>query len=161
MRVPIRDTPLLVLGEAECRAIARLRARAEAAPTALADTLARQRRAVAGRALPDPPERRVMLRFFFQVAYVLEEYPDGLWRRLSITSRRGAAEPHQIAVVMREFGFKTTLSTALAWRAMDTRGSTFTVAELVEKRAARVVAFPATPLAAAPEETETGEDIEG
>jgi hypothetical protein len=92
----------LWLGADERCAIARLRAKAEAAPLApdaVAVAAARRRR---GQTPPLPIPFTLVLPDGFRVAFTIERHPSGPERHLVIC---GAGHPAQVAMLLAEFGF--------------------------------------------------------
>jgi hypothetical protein len=162
--MPILETgpaPLLYIGRHEQVKIAQLRAAAEASPIPLADILLRQRLAVEGRSLPDPAACTILLSFGFRASYVIEEHPDGTWRRLTLTSSRGVIKQEHLDPLLADFGFTTILSASVHWRSRNARESSFSVSELIAARAEpKIVPLFSAPAEAEPAPAEPADDEE-
>jgi hypothetical protein len=133
---------MLVLDHIGLKRIAELRARAEAAPMAEADVLARLRQRQSGRELPDPPAMTVALREDYLVAFQIEDWPDGRWRRLTVSTH--SSDPRGgLPDLLKEFGFVQRrdadgVSEMIMWNGPQRGGRrSLSVCELIEERGGR------------------------
>lgn len=125
-------TETLVVTSLMRRRIAQLTRAAEAAPLPLGDTLARLQRQRAGDFAGDAPQHMVMLGGGFVASCAVEEWPDGRWRRLSLSHPRERPGIPVLVGLLDLFGFSATLAEKLLWRSREgSRGWTFHVAELI------------------------------
>jgi hypothetical protein len=124
---------MLVLDQIGLQRIARLRAAAEAAPMMPFDVLARLRLRQSDREVPDPPAHTVALAEGYLVAFQIEEWPDGRWRRLTISSSGDVWDG--LHMLLGEFGFVCGRLHQLRWWGPARGGRrVFTIAELIEAR---------------------------
>jgi hypothetical protein len=126
---------MLVLDKAGRERVARLREAAEAAPMSQADVRVGLRLRQTGQDFGDPAAYSVSLVEGYLVAFRIEEWPDGRWRRLTISAPQDPLEA--LAMLQSEFGFvcEAPFPARVAWYGPKVRGRrSFTVAELIEAR---------------------------
>lgn len=122
----------MVVTAATRRRIRRLVRAAEAAPQPLADTLLRhQRRQSLGRDA-DAPARCLPLGGGFLASYVVEDWPDGRWRRLTLSHPQERPQVAHLGLLLSLFKFQPILYENVCWLSREgSRGWAFSVAELI------------------------------
>ena len=129
----------LFLDHIGLRRIAELHAKAEAAPMPEADVLTRLRQRQSGRDVPDPPAMTVALLEDYMVSFAIEDWPDGRWRRLTVSTV--SSDPRGgLPALLKEFGFVKHGDTGgvpetISWQGPLRGGRrSLTICELIEWR---------------------------
>lgn len=131
------ETPYFVLVESDCREIAALKCRAEANPQPLDVTRTRVRNRLTQRYDADPPGNIVLLGGGYMASYLVEDWPDGRWRRLTLSHRHQRAPLIVVDTIMRAFGFGCVLAEGVRWGSREgSRGSAVNVCERIAAAAA-------------------------